>query len=169
MEKIIRRAVLVEFLIYSGFGVFGYLITINGTPALIIDRLQLGSSNIMMNIAQIALIASPIVAIPLRINPTRLQFHLLTGVEETDKNRYLLTAAILILSGAIAIVFPNVYAAVTILAGTAGCLINFTIPASIYIARRKQKDFKRALAIVVTVISTVLAWTAAIDTFYNSL
>ena len=81
-----------------------------------------------MNIAQIALLLSPVIAIPLRINPCRLQIILVSGIKDSNKMRLILTAIILSITGTTAIFFPDVYAALSILAGTVGCLINFTIP-----------------------------------------
>jgi len=170
MGKIIGRAVTLEYVLYNAIAILGYLSILVSVPSLFVFRNGLpGSQDIPMTIAKAALIVSPCVSIPLRTNPARLQFYLLTGIRETTSNRLLLTAVILTISGGIAIVFPNVYAAVTILAGTVGCFINFTVPASIYIIGKPVGSFKRNGAIVVTVLATCGAFTGAIYEFATSI
>jgi len=157
MEKIIRRAVIVEFIVYMSMGVCGYISIVTNVPDVIVYRNSLvyGSHDTVMNIARCALIASPVIAIPIKMNPTRLQFYLLTGMQESPAKRLMLTAAVLVVSGGIAVVFPDIYAALTILAGTVGCLINFSVPALIYITERPNYDFKKIAAIVINILGTL--------------
>ena len=107
----------------------GYISTLEYTPDLVIFRDSLSEKNdILMTIAKIALTINIMLAIPLRMNPCRLQIYLLTKMEETKLNGCLITGIILLFSGGIAIIFPDIYAALTILGGSAGCMISLTIP-----------------------------------------
>jgi len=170
MDKLIFRAIGTEFIMYALIGVLGYLSTLQNTPDLVVFRQPPnGQSDIPMTIARIIFTASLAFALPMRINPCRLQIYLLANVQDTTIKRCFITAGILLISGAIAVVFPNAYAGLTILGGTVGCLIALTLPGLIYMVGQRSWNARKIGACTITVTATLMGLTAATYTLVSTL
>lgn len=106
----------------------GYLCLLDATPPLIPDRPKIGNTDVAMNIARAFLAINIMFGIAIRLNPTRLQLHILTGKPQDAKWNEIFTFILLFGSAGVAMVFPGVYNLMTIIGGFGAVSIAYFFP-----------------------------------------
>lgn len=81
-----------------------------------------------MNIARAFLAINIIFGIAIRLNPTRLQLHILTGKPKNTLWNEIFTFVLLFGSAGVAIQFPDVYGLMTIIGGFGSVSISYFFP-----------------------------------------
>jgi len=165
-SKIFNRCISVETCMYLCMGIAGYLSCLNETPDIFINRnATVGPRDIFMVAGKIAMAFNLLMAIPINLNPCRLQLIILLKREkkQTDLLHYGLTAGLIACSAALAMVFPKVYSAFGILGGFFATMLSYTFPSMIYLkcTRMKQGHYKRGLVILIGTLTTVFGFTSA--------
>ncbi len=116
---------------YLCMGIAGYLSCLNDTPDIFINRVAtVGYKDIFMTVGKIAMAFNLLMAIPINLNPCRLQLIVLLKREKKQTNllHYGLTAGLIAASAGIAMIFPNVYSAFGILGGFFATMLSYTFP-----------------------------------------
>jgi amino acid permease len=169
MKKIIRRSVMGVGIIYLTLGVVGYLSLLTLTTQVIPDRPAIGTTNIMMNIAQCFLCFSVSFGIAIRVNPAKLQLHTLFKTNPDSRWNDIFTILLLSFTGFIAVKFPHVYAAITITGGYGSALLAYLFPGLIYIKSAEKKwTFRVIGSAIITVIATLMGVIPATLTVLSS-
>ena len=105
----------------------------NDTPGFLIFRNNpYGESNLLMQIIQCLLLGNLVFAVPLRVNPCRLQIYLFTKMQETNLNRYVISISLVIIATGVSYIYPNIAGACSIMGGTGSCLLSLIIPGNFF-------------------------------------
>jgi len=165
-NKIFNRCISVETCMYLCMGIAGYLSCLNETPDIFINRsATVGPRDIFMVAGKIAMAFNLLMAIPINLNPCRLQLIVLLKREkkQTDLLHYGITACLIAGAAGLAMIFPKVYSAFGILGGFFATMLSYTFPSMIYLkcTRMKQGHYKRWLVILIGTLTTVFGFTSA--------
>jgi len=165
-NKIFNRCISVETCMYLCMGIAGYLSCLNDTPDIFINRVAtVGYKDIFMTVGKIAMAFNLLMAIPINLNPCRLQLIVLLKREKKQTNvlHYGLTAGLIAAAAGIAVIFPNVYSAFGILGGFFATMLSYTFPSMIYLkcTKMKQGHYKRWLVILIGSVTTLAGFTSA--------
>ena len=112
-------------------GIAGYLSCLNETPDIFINRsATVGPRDIFMVAGKIAMAFNLLMAIPINLNPCRLQLIVLLKREkkQTDLLHYGITACLIAGAAGLAMIFPKVYSAFGILGGFFATMLSYTFP-----------------------------------------
>eukprot|EP01016_Furgasonia_blochmanni_P013536 TRINITY_DN1692_c0_g1_i12.p1 TRINITY_DN1692_c0_g1~~TRINITY_DN1692_c0_g1_i12.p1 ORF type:complete len:407 (+),score=104.98 TRINITY_DN1692_c0_g1_i12:562-1782(+) len=142
MQKIFNRAVAFETILYLTVAFAGFWSLGNTTPDLIIQRPPLaGSRDILMTIGRVAITLNLVIALPININPCRMQILTMMGKDEPfNKSLHLgITAILLFGSAGLAIIFPDIISAFSILGGSCSVMLSMTFPGILYLKLSKDK------------------------------
>lgn len=116
-------------------GTCGYLSLTDQTPPLIVQRPKLPGVDFdwVMLLALIAISLTLIVSIVINIVPTRLQILIMMGKHEnTDNKTYtIVTAALVFGTGIVAVLIPNITAALGLVGGIGSVSLSLTFPCNI--------------------------------------
>lgn len=118
--------------IYSLVSTAGYLSFPDGPVQIYVNRPAEGISlnDIFMTISKGMMIINLIIAIPLNLNPCRLEVLILLGKEKNTGTglHVLVTSLILFGSAGIAMLIPNIVQAIGIIGGICSTALSFTFP-----------------------------------------
>jgi len=161
MRKIFNRAVGLEWIMYMCMGIFGYLSMMDNPQELITERKapsEFGSLDLAMLIGTMAMTLNLVIALPVNINPCRIQILNVMKIDpygEFNKTRHIaITGICLFSSAALALVYPQVAAAFGILGGTCSTLLGITFPIAIYLHLSKD-PMSHPLNIIMLIVAVV--------------
>ena len=116
---------------YIALAVVGYLSLLglgDNQPQVIPNRPALGPHDYAMNVARAFLAVNIMFGIAIRLNPTRLQLHLVTGKPQDAKWNEIYTFILLFGSAGLAIAFPDVYSLMTVIGGFGAVSLAYFFP-----------------------------------------
>jgi len=161
LKKIVIRAITGCGIVYATIASLGYLSVLDETPQVIPDREQIGNSDYLMTIGKCCLTMNLMVGIAVRMPATRTQLHTTFGKPTTAFWNEFFTAITLFSTAGIAILFPHIYDAITVVGGLGGIAIAYFFPGILYLGTMESfKNFRAIKTIILTTFGTLLGLAA---------
>ena len=138
IEKVINRAIFVDFTFYSIIALIGFFSEFQDTPQIVLERMRLPGKegpDVPILIAIIGICITIILAFPLSWNPTRQQCAIIFFKRETytNKENIFLTVFFVMMSWLIALIYPQITKVISILGGLCATTLDFLIPTYCYL------------------------------------
>jgi len=166
-NKVANRVVTALLVIYTLVSVTGYLSIPEDTPKIFVNRIAtIGWKDIWMTISKGMMIINLLIAIPLNLNPCRLEVMILLGKDKNASTflHALVTILILFGSAGIAMLIPDIVQAIGIIGGICSTALSYTFPAMMYltVSNLPKMHCKRILVWVLGGITTIAGFTSAV-------
>jgi amino acid permease len=171
MGKVEARSILLELSLYLFFGVSAYLTFLSGTQGNILDNYN--DSSTLFMVARVLLTISLIIALPMNINPARLNFEkVFFANSEFSLVRHVVeTSVSMLLMLIVAIFIPKVQIVFTFMGGTCCVYFCFVLPIVMYLQvfDRKLIPGVRYLLIAVLVITVSVGLISTYQTIITTI
>lgn len=174
MKKIANRVVTTLTIIYSTMAVTGYLSVPNSTPQIFINRDAgtIFNNDILITIARAGMSLNLFFAVPLNMNPLRLQLLILFKKDPkalSDSSRIIFTFFVLMACAGCAMLLPDIVVALSILGGFCSTSLCSTFPTLLYLkfTKMRKDHWKRIGVWAVGIVTTVMGFSSAIVTILN--
>ena len=168
MNKVFRRSILLDLIIYYCVGVCGFLTAPVNAPPLIIYRDQLGKSDILMTIGKIGMCFNLILSTPANYNAFRISFFEVVWGEDKigDCKNYAVTIPILLITTVTGALYSDIIAYITLLGGFCSVIITFLFPGLLYVKNNEHPltHRKNVLIIIAITLLCSIGFIAGINT-----
>ena len=152
VNKVFRRAIILDFVAYIIIGISGYFTQPIGTPDLIIERQNIFKSDWIMVIGRIAVLLAIITKVSVNYNALRVSFFTLLGYTKDYPNwiNYVLTITILLLTTCVCALYQSITDYISLIGSFCSVLIAFFFPGLVYLkgSERSLLHYKSILTII---------------------
>lgn len=173
INKVFRRSIILDYVIYILVGVCGFLTAPLNPPALIIYRESVFKNDIFMTIGKMAICFNLILSTPPNYNAFRLSFfELFFKTNEIDNRRnYILTIPTLLIAGAVGASYSQIVSYISLLGGFCSVIISFLMPGLLYVKNNGHplSHWKNIGAIALVVILCSIGFLSGIQTIIFSM
>jgi amino acid permease len=130
IEKVFRRSIILDTVLYVLIGVCGYLSVPYDVPALIINRTSIFKNDAFMIIGRLGIAITLMLTLPANYNAFRLSFseQVFGSTEITDKNNLIITIPTILIATMIAVLYDKISDYISILGGFCSVIIAFIFP-----------------------------------------
>ena len=135
INKVFRRAIIIDMVCYFFIGITGYLTQPIETPDLIIERKCIFTHDLYMTIGQGLFILTLITKIPANYNAQRVSLLSLMGYDPRDFPNWLnfvITATCLALSTLVCVAYQEITDYISLIGSFCSVIISFLIPGLVY-------------------------------------
>lgn len=141
IEKVIRRSLILDTVLFLIVGILGYLTHPINTPDLIIDRYKYFGSDWIMTFGKFVLVFGLLFKIPVSFNSFRISLVtlLFEDGELTRKRNLTITIVFLLVSILIGVLYSKISDYISLIGGLCGTMIAFGFPCMVYV---KSNDYK---------------------------
>ena len=172
MQKVVRRTVLFDIILFSTISVIGYLTWPISTPSLIIERKKIvKSADIAVSVGRIALVLTIIMKLPSNYNSLRLTlFNIFWGTTTiTKKKNIFVTLIVLVLCCTVSILYSEISGYIKLIGGICSAIVGFLIPSLLYTRTNKYAKWhwKNIITQGVFLAFTLIGFISAGRTIYE--
>jgi len=165
VEKVFRRSVIFDALLYILVGLCGYLsVPDSKVPALIINRYNLFENDYFIILGRFSMALALIMNIPANYNAFRISFleQVFGDTEVTNKRNYLITIPTILISTLIAALYDDILKYINLLGGFCSVILAFVFPGLLYIKTNEYsiKHWKNLITIFVIFILAGIGFTS---------
>ena len=172
MQKVVRRTVLFDIVLFLVISVIGYLTWPIGTPDLIIEREKIRKgADVPMSVGRIALVLTVMMKLPNNYTSLRITiFNMVWGTTEiTNKKNVAVTLVVLIVCCTVSVLYSQISGYIKLIGGICSSVVGFIIPALLYARtnRYHRWHWKNVVNVTVYAIMTAIGFIAAGVTIYG--
>ena len=172
MQKVVRRTVLFDIVLFLVISVIGYLTWPVNTPDLIIEREKIRKgADVPMSIGRIALVLTVMMKLPNNYTSLRITiFNLIWGSTEiTNKKNIIVTLIVLMICCTVSVLYSQISGYIKLIGGICSSVVGFIIPALLYARtnRYERWHWKNVVNVMVYAIMTAIGFVAAGVTIYG--
>lgn len=172
MQKVVRRTVLFDIVLFLVISVIGYLTWPVNTPDLIIEREKIRKgADVPMSIGRIALVLTVMMKLPNNYTSLRITiFNMVWGSTEiTNKKNVIVTLIVLIVCCTVSVLYSQISGYIKLIGGICSSVVGFIIPALLYTKTNEYGRFDKRNVGIMTVfmILTAIGFISAGRTLYN--
>ena len=172
MQKVVRRTVLFDIVLFLVISVIGYLTWPVNTPDLIIEREKIRTgADVPMSIGRIALVLTVMMKLPNNYTSLRITiFNMVWGSTEiTNKKNVIVTLIVLIVCCTVSVLYSQISGYIKLIGGICSSVVGFIIPALLYARTNKYErwHWKNVMNVTVYAIMTCIGFIAAGVTIYG--
>lgn len=135
MQKVVRRTVLFDIVLFLIIAVIGYLTWPINTPDLVIEREKIRDGpDIPMSIGRLALVVTVMMKLPNNYTSLRITiFNVMWGnTEITNGKNVGVTLVVLVLCCTVSVVYSKISGYIKLIGGVCSSVVGFIIPALLY-------------------------------------
>ena len=172
MQKVVRRTVLFDIVLFLVISVIGYLTWPVNTPDLIIEREKIRTgADVPMSIGRIALVLTVMMKLPNNYTSLRITiFNMVWGSTEiTNKKNVIVSLIVLIICCTVSVLYSQISGYIKLIGGICSSVVGFIIPALLYARtnRYERWHWKNVMNVTVYAIMTCIGFIAAGVTIYG--
>ena len=169
MNKVTKRSVGLEFLLYVIFGTSAYLVFKNDVDGDILNNFD--DNNYLIMAGRIAITLSLFIALPVNINPARKNFESLFFKDKpfSTIRHIIFTLLLMIIVVLLAIYVPSVSIVFSVLGATCCVYLCFILPVTIYLKIFQYFISKSVRRLLITgmIITTIIGAIACVEIILN--
>lgn len=142
VKKVLKCAILIEVLLYGGFGAAGYLsLGDKNIVDLIVLRMPIGDTDICMTIAFFAAFTLVFLAALMNFFPCREMFMDFFGIQRNFKTRFITTISLFTIAISVVIIYPSVMVVMGLVGGLLCSFVGWDVPLMIRIQMLKDEKW----------------------------
>ena len=160
VQKVFRRATLLDIVCYLIIGFSGYLSQPKNTPDLIVERDKIFNNDFLMTLGQLLFIFTLIAKICANYNGLRTTILIMMNydpIEYPNKINLIITSISLVLTTFIAVIFQKISDYISLIGSFCSVFIAVVMPGMIYIKDNDKSisSFKNLLALLFVIILAI--------------